>query len=365
MASITWKLGCAVTYLISLLAIAETVVGVEANCQEMFGPNGSCGWLAQVSDSDRELARYNERLQQQISQEWNPLSSDRAGEVTVEFSIQRDGSISELKIQQSSGDSDVDAATLETIRAAVPFDPLPPSYQPGILPIVFTFATKASNNIDPSYMESVKAAIAERWSPDPTEKPRRVSLQFEITRDGTVNNLIISTPSGDSAFDKLAIEAISMATPFNSLPDDYAGDLLPINYTLSSSQIIQPNVPEGLQAYDCLEITELETSGPTHIDPGNYNNETLILRGDVTNECDVGFEVAAWRATIFPETSDVELGGKTALVRSILPGETQTISFFVKFGELNWTNDYTPARILSEGFRYGVYLSSLSPMVEE
>ncbi|MEM9536284.1 MAG: TonB family protein [Cyanobacteria bacterium P01_E01_bin.45] len=344
--------------LVSAIAFQSTA---EASC--IGERNESCEYLAQ-NPQPNELDDYYSRVQQAISNQWNLNSTNSAGNATASFFIQRDGSISGLEILESSGNLNFDASVLDSISSVAPFDRLPESYSPNQLQFQITLSVQAATELPPAYMEEVESKISEIWNPDTTNDSTEVSVSFEINRDGSVSQLDVSTSSGDSDFDAYALQALADASPFSPLPDEYPRDVLAIEYTLASSAVAQASIPERLQAYDCLEVSEIASRGPDRIDPGNYRNNTILLDAEVTNNCDVGFEVAAWRATIFPAGSDVELGGKTALVRSLLPGDTKTITFYIKFGDLDWTDQYTPARIVTEGFYYNVFLSSLTPIGE-
>ena len=72
---------------------------------------------------------YLRTLQRRIeARKFYPRPSRRRreeGEVTVAFVLDRHGSLSELRIQRSSGSARLDEAALETCRRAGPFPPIP------------------------------------------------------------------------------------------------------------------------------------------------------------------------------------------------------------------------------------------------
>ena len=76
-----------------------------------------------------DFASYVEVLKGRIYEKWNGLipksARFRQGGLTVEFSVQRDGSITARKVSLSSGDADLDKAALNAIDEAAPFPPLP------------------------------------------------------------------------------------------------------------------------------------------------------------------------------------------------------------------------------------------------
>lgn len=71
---------------------------------------------------------YLDQMLAQIQREWvrPPLGS--GVEALVSFRIQRDGRVTELRIERSSGYSSFDLAGLRAIQAAAPLPPLPRGY---------------------------------------------------------------------------------------------------------------------------------------------------------------------------------------------------------------------------------------------
>jgi TonB family protein len=78
-----------------------------------------------------ELLRYIDVMKERIYEKWYELIPKsarlRQGSLAIEFSVQRDGSITERKVSASSGDADLDKAALSAIGKAAPFPPLPDS----------------------------------------------------------------------------------------------------------------------------------------------------------------------------------------------------------------------------------------------
>ncbi len=61
------------------------------------------------------------------------------GETHVEFTIEKNGTVSKIKIVESSGHRILDVAVVEGLRLASPFGPLPPGYNKDRLTIVGSF----------------------------------------------------------------------------------------------------------------------------------------------------------------------------------------------------------------------------------
>jgi protein TonB len=60
----------------------------------------------------------------------------------VSFSILRNGSITDLEIESSSGDPSFDRAALESVQAAAPFPPLPADFHEQFLKIHLTLKSE-------------------------------------------------------------------------------------------------------------------------------------------------------------------------------------------------------------------------------
>ncbi|MCH2227422.1 MAG: TonB C-terminal domain-containing protein [Candidatus Caenarcaniphilales bacterium] len=91
-----------------------------------------------ASIPDISFGPYMAKIQEKIKQRWRPPKGAESKRIVVMFSINRDGSLSNLKINQTNANSLADTAALNAIRSAAPFPPLPPGSAPSI-DIEFTF----------------------------------------------------------------------------------------------------------------------------------------------------------------------------------------------------------------------------------
>lgn len=88
-------------------------------------PNGRDGKI----DFDPDASPYTNTLEALIKDRWNPCESRSSNVATVAYKIHRNGRLSNLRIQKSSGDSDADTAALAAVRNVAPF-PILPSNSP-------------------------------------------------------------------------------------------------------------------------------------------------------------------------------------------------------------------------------------------
>lgn len=75
----------------------------------------------------KNLTEYFNYLPAEVHRHWTPYHSDLPYEVTVQFKIKRDGSISDLQISNSTNKA-ADKSVLEAVKSGAPYQPLPASY---------------------------------------------------------------------------------------------------------------------------------------------------------------------------------------------------------------------------------------------
>ncbi len=126
-----------------------------------FSTSGQASTLDILSDTQGvDFASYLDGVVRTIKKKWDHLILTSARPPTlrkamaaVEFSILRDGTVSETRLQDggSSGDADLDNAALNSITASNPFPPLPNEFSGQYLALRFHFcynATEADSTID-------------------------------------------------------------------------------------------------------------------------------------------------------------------------------------------------------------------------
>jgi periplasmic protein TonB len=91
------------------------------------------------------------------------------------------------------------------------------------------------------YIESVKRRIQTNWlqnTIDPavrTGHTAKTTVQFTITRDGTVKDITISQPSGNLSMDNSGLRAIMASNPMPALPTDYSGSYVTVLFDFDLS----------------------------------------------------------------------------------------------------------------------------------
>ncbi len=104
------------------------------------GPTGVD--IASVGLEDLELAWYRDQVIAALKSRWRQPALEGLREsvaVTISFRIARDGSISEARIEGTSGVPSLDRSALRAVIEANPLPPLPPNWSDPVLPARFSF----------------------------------------------------------------------------------------------------------------------------------------------------------------------------------------------------------------------------------
>lgn len=100
--------------------------------------NGSSG-----GDFGSKFSYYVEAVQRRVSGNWLQSTVDpgvqSAPEVVVTFTVHRDGTISSVRLTQSSNNASVDNSAIRAVKDSSPLDPLPAAYQGSYVNVQFTF----------------------------------------------------------------------------------------------------------------------------------------------------------------------------------------------------------------------------------
>ena len=87
---------------------------------------------------------YLSAIERKVSENWLSAQGGRDGGIlcVVYFKLSRNGRVSDLQVETSSGNAHFDRSALRAIRSADPFPPLPRAFGESWLGIHFTFTQK-------------------------------------------------------------------------------------------------------------------------------------------------------------------------------------------------------------------------------
>lgn len=89
------------------------------------------------------------------------------------------------------------------------------------------------------YVQQVTQQVSQQWYTgmlDPQAQGHRVYITFTIGRDGSVTNIQLAQPSGDSSLDQTALNAVRRISNFPPLPDAYTGSHINVTYYFDPPQ---------------------------------------------------------------------------------------------------------------------------------
>ncbi len=94
-------------------------------------PLGTTAFGSQISsiDPDFKFGYYIDQLLSAIDSKWTRPPLGNEVKAIISFRIQRDGSLTDLQVAQSSGYNSFDLAALRAVQNASPFAPLPRAYR--------------------------------------------------------------------------------------------------------------------------------------------------------------------------------------------------------------------------------------------
>ena len=81
------------------------------------------------------------------------------------------------------------------------------------------------------YLDRMKVLVGSRWARPQSATGVPTVVYFRIERNGTIRDSTISTPSGNSHFDRAALRAVLEASPLPPLPPGYSGSYLGVHLT--------------------------------------------------------------------------------------------------------------------------------------
>ncbi|MBI3289544.1 MAG: TonB C-terminal domain-containing protein, partial [Elusimicrobia bacterium] len=87
----------------------------------------------------------------------------------------------------------------------------------------------------PWYISQVRQMLWMAWQKRMPASSGEAIVAFAVMRNGSFTDLRVESSSGDSAFDKAALESVQGAAPFPALPSDFQESFLKIHLTLKAA----------------------------------------------------------------------------------------------------------------------------------
>ncbi len=184
---------------------------------------------------ERGYRPYLSYVERRIKMFWRPLQDHEHDRVVVRFRISQNGTVSKLKLQTSSGVETSDKNALQAMKI-VSF--APPPTRAGAdgsdnLDVEFAFEDTAPNgagrasllNSDGDVISSKPAPydygpytadamrrVKKNWYPPQGHEQEKVTVAFNVDKDGSVSNLRIERSTGVALSDEMALRAVKLST---------------------------------------------------------------------------------------------------------------------------------------------------------
>lgn len=135
-----------------------------------------------------------------------------------------------------------------------------------------------ADNIDfKPYMKSLQKKIKSNWHPIHSNESKRIVVLFKINKNGTLEKLKIYKPSGNASLDKEALDAVLRSTPFDSLPKEFKGNSIDIQFTFDYNVFDANNYSDNKNSSGYQKIVEaiISHSLPKRL---SFRDKCLVLR---------------------------------------------------------------------------------------
>lgn len=121
---------------------APSSKSISGSAGASSAPSSAAGVATDMPDFP--YPEYISQVRLMLWESWRRRLPIVDAEAVVGFSILRDGGATDLQIESSSGDPDVDQRALDAVKTAAPFPPLPTAFKDQFLKIHLTLKSEAS-----------------------------------------------------------------------------------------------------------------------------------------------------------------------------------------------------------------------------
>ena len=238
---------------------------------------------------DVDYTDFMEDLGHQVAKFWHPNEMPETSMLEMLLKINKRGELVSYKVL--TGNEILSKSAVEAVKNAFPFMNLPQEAHQKNIFIKFTFVYNAENkpevkNVDfKPYMSELQKKIKKNWKPNRWSKKSKLTiLLFSINKQGELVSCEISKSSGDNEFDKLALKAVRDTAPFKSLPKEYNGEKIDIQFTFDYNVWGEKNsVQIDTSLLNC-KITDKSPSNHTYASFNDRNKRKVFksYMNDVT-----------------------------------------------------------------------------------
>jgi hypothetical protein len=230
-----------------------------------------------ITACDRYYHKYLVKLKKQIQSKWQPELIQKKCEITIQFSIDRQGNITGIPsfMTKSSRSVENDLA-LDAIKAAAPFAPLPACHGDNDLKVQFTFDySQYPDTVEPDfkagqlptaslsgapkiiipntpyeklppltpitptlneYRNGIIQRLTNRWEPNSSDWGKHGRLRLTVNQQGRVVNKYLLIEDSVEKMTYTLTDALTLESPFLPLPQTMNEATFEFNYAVIPKQ---------------------------------------------------------------------------------------------------------------------------------
>ena len=106
------------------------------------------------------------------------------------------------------------------------------------------YSHECKNGEFSGYMNELKEKIQKNWNPPDNIEEGKVTVVFEIDKDGNLVFSEIKSSSGNLLYDESITNALKKSSPFSKLPENSSRNSLTIQYSFESSLVKTDSIKE-------------------------------------------------------------------------------------------------------------------------
>lgn len=225
-------------------------------------------WVIPDTNYQVDICQYIDSLNDTITAKYNLINNKVDFTVVVETIINKDGSITDVKITNPSTDNEYNNKILQIFQELKPVKPIPATSKLKNIKVAFIVAPKRDTPIsdeEKKYAESMCQLVRANWKPSiyantnimssdnlvisidgvkyttsayTTTRSRNITCEFTVTKNGSLSNTKLLISSGNKLLDKSALDAIAR-TRFKPLPKEFTKETITMIMTFNFSEHFQ------------------------------------------------------------------------------------------------------------------------------
>lgn len=194
---------------------------------------------------------YLINLQKKVQANWLTPQNSEGKSAVVAFTVNSDGSFSEIDILRSSSDKNFDTSAVNAINKAGLYAPVEIADAP--LKVEFFFSPlftsyTVDSVVDPNivnvanttqdadfsaYTVDLQNKVNSNWNPGKFKKVKETIAYIKVDKDGSLSDFGIIKSSRNKKYDRAILDTIAKSVPMEALPDGLGVDSTNVQLTFN------------------------------------------------------------------------------------------------------------------------------------